>query len=381
MVIIKKISLYLFGIVLLIFGNKTIIDLLSGVEKESKPEKTEEKKQSSMFGSVDSKDNTPKQEAGKQATKPKMPVQANNLYKAQVRWLFHSHIKIKIPATTNESVFDTLYSIYQDVDKKYNSYSDGSDIDLINKNAGDFTLVNDETVEILKRVIYLSDFLDDEYDITIMPLIRLWQFYTKGEKKLPTENEIKDILGLIDYKKIEITNRKVKINHNQEIITGSFIKAYATDKIVKKLLQHEISDAIINAGGSTIKAVNNIFHPFWKVNIFHPDDETDLLFKLKIGNACISTSAQSKTFVEINGQRYGHIMSPKTGYPSQNKQIGIITEDCFTGDILSTGLYNLDFDKFEEKINMLAQYFPVSGYLIDKYGKIKFVGGFEKYIE
>lgn len=68
MVIIKKISLYLFGIVLLIFGNKTIIDLLSGVEKESKPEKTEEKKQSSMFGSVDSKDNTPKQEAGKQAT-------------------------------------------------------------------------------------------------------------------------------------------------------------------------------------------------------------------------------------------------------------------------------------------------------------------------
>ena len=33
-------------------------------------------------------------------------------------------------------------------------------------------------------------------------------------------------------------------------------------------------------------------------------------------------------------------LSPKTGYPGKNKQIGIVTKEAFVGDIISTGLYN-----------------------------------------
>lgn len=46
-------------------------------------------------------------------------------YKVQTRFLFHTNIKIKIPEEYySETVFDELYGILEDVNEKYNSYSE-----------------------------------------------------------------------------------------------------------------------------------------------------------------------------------------------------------------------------------------------------------------
>ena len=55
------------------------------------------------------------------------------MYKVQVRFLFHSDIKIKIPEIYDDSIFDKLFGILEDIDDKYNSYSENSYIDKINK--------------------------------------------------------------------------------------------------------------------------------------------------------------------------------------------------------------------------------------------------------
>ena len=157
------------------------------------------------------------------------------MYKVQVRFLFHSDIKIKIPEIYDDSVFDDLFGILEEVNKRYNSYSENSYIDKINKNSGHFVKVDIETVEILRKIIHLSKIIGGEYDITIMPLIRLWGFY-KQNPVLPYFEKIKKVKRLVDYKKIIIDKKRnrVKIGKNQEIITGSFIKAYAIEKWLRK---------------------------------------------------------------------------------------------------------------------------------------------------
>lgn len=302
------------------------------------------------------------------------------LYKAQVRWLFHAHIKIKIPVFCDESLFDELFAVLEDVDKHYNSYSEGSFFDLINKNAGYFVEVDEETISLLRQLIYFSDLFDGGYDITVMPLVRLWGFYKDEERRLPLKEEIKATRKLVNYRKIEIEGSRVRIGTGQEIITGSFMKSYAVDKLVQKIRKEDITDAIINAGGSTIKTLNNSVHPYWVVNVENSLKTDDSLFKLKVSNACFSTSAQTKTFVEIGGKRYGHIINPITGYPSENKQIGIVSTNCFVGDIISTGLYNQTLDGFTEKMKLLSSQFDVEGFLMDKNNSIRFSDGFEKYI-
>ena len=320
------------------------------------------------------------------------------MYKVQVRFLFHSDIKIKIPEIYDDSIFDKLFGILEDIDEKYNSYSENSYIDKINKNSGHFVKVNDETIKILSKIIHLSKIIGGEYDITIMPLIRLWGFY-KQNPILPSLDKIKKVKRLVDYKKIIIDKKRnrVKIEKNQEIITGSFIKAYAIEKIVEEMKKIGIKDAIVNAGGSSIIAINE-----WGIITENPEEEKEILrnekgmpikitqnqyadndeyndlFEIKIKNKSFSTSNQKNTYILINNEKYGHIISPKTGFPSQNKQVGVITENAFFGDIISTGLYNQTPCKFYEIMGKLSKEMEISGFLIDKDGEI-FYFNMEKY--
>ena len=320
------------------------------------------------------------------------------MYKVQVRFLFHSDIKIKIPEIYDDSIFDKLFGILENVDEKYNSYSENSYIDKINKNSGHFVKVNDETIKILSKIIHLSKIIGGEYDITIMPLIRLWGFY-KQNPILPSLDKIKKVKRLVDYKKIIIDKKRnrVKIEKNQEIITGSFIKAYAIEKIVEEMKKIGIKDAIVNAGGSSIIAINE-----WGIITENPEEEREILrnekgmpikitqnqyadndeyndlFEIKIKNKSFSTSNQKNTYLLINNEKYGHIISPKTGFPSQNKQVGIITKSAFFGDIISTGMYNQTPEKFYKIMGKLSEEMEISGFLIDKEGKI-FYFNMEKY--
>ena len=110
----------------------------------------------------------------------------------------------------------------------------------------------------------------------------------------------------------------------------------------------KIDDAIINAGGSSIVAINE-----WGIIVENPEPEKKLLknddgkilkitkekyegndeyndlFEIEIKDLTYSTSNQVNTFLEIDSEKYGHIISPKTGFPAKNKQIGIITENAF----------------------------------------------------
>ena len=320
------------------------------------------------------------------------------MYKVQVRFLFHSDIKIKIPEIYDDSIFDKLFGILENVDEKYNSYSENSYIDKINKNSGHFVKVNDETIKILSKIIHLSKIIGGEYDITIMPLIRLWGFY-KQNPILPSLDKIKKVKRLVDYKKIIIDKKRnrVKIEKNQEIITGSFIKAYAIEKIVEEMKKIGIKDAIVNAGGSSIIAINE-----WGIIAENPEEEREILrnekgmpikitqnqyadndeyndlFEIKIKNKSFSTSNQKNTYILINNEKYGHIISPKTGFPSQNKQVGIITKSAFFGDIISTGMYNQTPEKFYKIMGKLSEEMEISGFLIDKDGEI-FYFNMEKY--
>lgn len=292
------------------------------------------------------------------------------MYKVQVRFLFHSDIKIKIPEIYDDSVFDDLFGILEEVNKRYNSYSENSYIDKINKNSGHFVKVDIETVEILRKVIHLSKIIGGEYDITIMPLIRLWGFY-KQNPVLPCFEKIKKVKRLVDYKKIIIDKKRNRVKIG-------------------------IKDAIVNAGGSSIIAIDE-----WGIIAENPEDEKEVLrningmpvritkyeysgngdndlFEIKIKNMSYSTSNQKNTYLIINNEKYGHIISPKTGFPSQNKQVGVITENAFFGDIISTGLYNQTPLKFYEIMGKLSCEMEISGFLIDKSGKIYYFN-MEKY--
>lgn len=298
------------------------------------------------------------------------------LYKVQTRFLFHSSIRIKIPAICSEDQMDSLFGLLESVDKRYNSYQAGSFFDRINKNAGSFVTVDDETVRILHQAKKFSAFFDGRYAITVMPLVRLWGFYKDDVKRVPSKEELSQVLPLVNDGMIDIDGNRVRIAKGQEIVTGSFIKAYAVDRLLERMREMKITDAIVNAGGSTMAAVNNTGHPAWQVGVDVPGTN-DPLFVADIANRVYSTSAQGDSFVEIGGKRYGHILNPQTGYPSSNKMVGVVTESAMLGDMVSTGLFTETPAGFLEKMLLLQKDFPIEGFLMDEAGNVTRSAGFE----
>lgn len=235
--------------------------------------------------------------------------------------------------------------------------------------------VDDETVRILRQAKKLSAFFDGRYAITVMPLVRLWGFYKDDVKRVPSEDELAQVLPLVNDGLIDIDGNRVRIAKGQEIVTGSFIKAYAVDRLLEKMREMKITDAIVNAGGSTMAAVNNAAHPSWQVGVDVPGTN-DPLFVTDIANGVYSTSAQGDSFVEIGGKRYGHILNPQTGYPSSNKMVGVVTESAMLGDMVSTGLFNESAAGFLEKMQLLQKDFSIEGFLMDEAGNITRSAGF-----
>ncbi|GLB50428.1 hypothetical protein Y10_27960 [Neptunitalea sp. Y10] len=264
-----------------------------------------------------------------------------------------------------EAILNQAFNLLENIDKTYNSYQQGSFFNQINTNAGSFTEVDATTIYLLKELKKVAELTNGVYDITTMPLIKLWRFYKNTTTEIPTKEQIKNTLNSVNYNYIEIEENKVKIANFQEIITGSFIKAYAVDCVIQLLKEHGITDAIINAGGSTIAALTDDTHPNWKINLPHPFDTNKQKATITLSNGCFSLSARNENYININGKKYGHILNAKTGYPSDNLQLGLISENAFIGDVLSTALFSVPPEEFIATAKKLAEHYLFKAYLID----------------
>lgn len=287
-------------------------------------------------------------------------------YITQTRELFHCHCKVKIPLSLGEQLIEQCFAILEETDLKYNSYREGSYFDRINQNAGEWIQVDDDCIKMLRILILISEITLGSYDITCMPLIRLWGFYRKTNNDVPSKADIVKTLEKVDYQSICINGNFVKINPGQEIITGSFIKAYAVDKAIAFLQKSGVTDAIINAGGSTIRCLNDEMHSDWKINIpdaFVPNEYSE---QIPLINQCFSLSGFQNNKLVINGKTYCHILNSLTGFPVTTAQVGVFTHDAFLGDILSTALFTVDECEVENTVKKLRQHFEFNYFRIEE---------------
>lgn len=302
-----------------------------------------------------------------------MPQTASREYIAQTRWLFHCHFKIKIPISETESLLEECFELVENIDKKYNSYQADSYFDKLNKQAGSWVSVDDTCIKMLKTVQLISSLCNGSYDISCMPLIRLWGFYRPHNDAPPSALEIEKTLEQVNYNNISIAGNNIKINFNQEIITASFIKSFAVDRVISLLKEKGITDAIVNAGGSSIMCINEKHHPHWTVNIPDPIHMEACSKKIVICNQCFSLSGKRNNHIIIANKKYGHILDSRTGMPASTLQVGIISNSAFEGDILSTALFTVKEEELKNTVKQLKKHFEFSYFRVAEDG-IKTIG-------
>lgn len=276
----------------------------------------------------------------------KMHQKATKQYLTETRFVFYCHIKIKIALQSGaETLIDQCFELLKSIDEQYNSYSQGSYFGRINKNAGNWVEVDETTIWLLNELDKMKSISNGIYNVAVMPLLRLWGFYQNRSCSLPSFDQIALLTEQLKGNVVSIKDNQVKLTRGNELITGSFIKAYAVDQVVAFLKAKGVTDALINAGGSTIYAMNDQGHPYWKINIPHPISEDNSWFQINLSNECLSLSGRKSSFITIDDKQYSHIINASTGWPSSNYQAVTLTQSAFYGDVLSTLLMANDTNK------------------------------------
>lgn len=240
-----------------------------------------------------------------------------------------------------------------------------SDVSLINKNAGiEPTSVHEDTFYVIQKAMEYSYATQGAFDISIYPIINLWGVTLK-EPIVPSDEQIKNIIGLVNYQDILLdeANKTVFLKREgMKIDLGGVAKGYAADEVARVLKEEGVVSGVIDLGGDIVTIGNKLDGTPWRIGLRDPRGSN--LYQhfaiVEVTDHSIVTSGDYERYMEgENGDEeymYHHIFDPKTGYPTTTNIISatVMGASAIETDILSTTLFILGVERGLALIDNLA---------------------------
>ncbi len=191
----------------------------------------------------------------------------------------------------------------------------------------------------------------------------------QGRKRSPSAEEVKEKLGLVNFKNIEVDKEgKVFLKKKgMAIDLGGIAKGYAVDRAFDVLRSLGHKNLIVNAGGDLRVGGTKNNEP-WSIGIQNPRESQKILAKISVSDMAVATSGDYEKFFIYQDKRYHHIFNPKDGYPTEECQsVTIVCKNTMTADALATAVFVLGPEKgyaLCQKLN------GVQCLIVDREGKI-----------
>ena len=201
--------------------------------------------------------------------------------------------------------------------------------------------VEERLFELLCRARDISLETDGCFDPTSGQLISLWRQCRK-EVRLPTDVEFSERLGLVGMRHVELTAGSIAFSRTGvELNLGSIGKGYALDRAAEILLEHDLTEWLIQGGHSSVIARgghNGL--PGWPVGLRNPLLPQRRLGTILLRDQALATSGTAVQHFRFEGKRYGHIIDPRTGWPTENMlSVTVLAPTAAEADALSTAFF------------------------------------------
>ncbi len=211
----------------------------------------------------------------------------------------------------------------------------------------EITNPSEELIELIETSIYFSEVTDGSFDITVKPLLDLWEYKPEAESQFWELDStvqleiINETMPRIGSDMIEINTSPSTIRFTKEgmsITTGGIAKGYVVDEGLKILENMRIEYALINAGGD-LATIGSKPDSSWTVALENPENENEFITRFKISGKSVATSGNYRRYYN-ESEKVGHILNPKTGYSANECwSVAIIADNCTYADVLATGVF------------------------------------------
>ena len=200
------------------------------------------------------------------------------------------------------------------IERKYSRYTTDSVIAKINQQAGRGALqCDDETWALFQFATQLFDKSDGLFDITSGVLRQAWDF---KKPEVPTSQKLEVLLPLVGWKKVVLQDQSIALPlAGMEIDLGGFGKEYAADRAAQVLKEKGVTHGYVNLAGDMRFLGPKPSGEPWMIGIQDPRARDQVVATLPITMGGLATSGDYERYFELNGQRYCHVLNPKTGMP------------------------------------------------------------------
>lgn len=209
-----------------------------------------------------------------------------------------------------------------------------SDIGRINAAAGrSMVAVQPETLALLAQVIDLAHAVDGAFDPTVGPLMDLW----RDRATPPDDSQVAAELGRVGIAGLVLDADSCSAGllvEGMRLDLGGVGKGYAVACIAEVLRDLGVSEAIVDGGRSSVVALGA-----QTVGIAEPGGPDEPFAAVPLCDRAASVSGVRGAGFSFQGRFHGHIIDPRTGWPSQGPRVAtVLALSPVVAEVLSTAL-------------------------------------------
>ncbi|MDZ7816598.1 MAG: FAD:protein FMN transferase [Planctomycetota bacterium] len=263
----------------------------------------------------------------------------------------------------DEKAFSRAISAIQSVDEQCSLYDADSDISRVNASAAREPVeVRDVMLGCLRKALECSELSGGLFNPAIRPVLKLWGFGPgSGEKRLPEPEQLMEALSLADVEFVKLQEGRIAFERSGVALDlNGIAQGYATDLAVKSLLSDGIKSALVQSGGGEFAVIGSKWsqEPF-RIGIKKPSGQTTgIIAEVALEDTNIAISGDYVKFFEVEGQRFSHLIDPRTGMAKKGSSctIAVLGPECAICDGLATAVSVLEP---EEALDLISR---VNGY-------------------
>lgn len=254
-----------------------------------------------------------------------------------------------------------------------NAWDPVSPLAAVNRMAGTGPVIVPRILyDLVERSLKVCAFTEGRFDITFASMDRLW-YFDRPMERLPTPAEVKASVAHVDYRHIRLVPGDTAIhirNAGTKIELGAIGKGFICEQMKSFLVERGVVNGLVNAGGDLVAWGTNERDEPWTISVMDPRQPGRVIGRFPITDHAVATSGDYERFVDIGGERYTHIIDPRTGWPVKGiRSVTVTYPDAELADALCTAVF---LNGVRDGLALIDQVQGLHGFIVDDEGRTHF---------
>ena len=266
-------------------------------------------------------------------------------------------------SATADAAVDSAFATVRRLDRLLSNYDSTSEFSRIGRDSPASVHVSPPTLDFIRRSLELAEATGGALDLTVEPVVNLWGFYSE-HPTIPDSLDLATARSRVDFRRVHIDDRAslVRVDSGMALDPGAAGKGYALAAADRALAPFALVSVLFDFGGQLFRRGTTEV----EAAVRHPRVNSESIATIRFSTGSLSTSGDWERYFEVDGERYSHILDPRTGRPVRGRwEVSVWHPDPFIADALSTALFVLGPDGASD---LLAQFAGAAALFVEPDG-------------